>query len=95
MGGHYNPAAEPKADQNLQALKDAQIPVAFRDKCAHLLVDLNKCRRQTFYNPDRCEHERHTFEECEYYCYLQRVEAKKHQVSTLAARKAELEAEQK
>mmetsp|Transcript_8245 Transcript_8245/g.12265 ORF Transcript_8245/g.12265 Transcript_8245/m.12265 type:complete len:96 (+) Transcript_8245:70-357(+) len=95
MGGHYNPAAEPKSEQDLQKLKDAHIPVAFRDKCAHILVDLNKCRRRTFYNPNKCEHERHTYEECQYYSYLQRVEAKKQEDVVMKARKADIEASQK
>jgi hypothetical protein len=81
MGGghhhHINHAAEPKEEQDLESLKAAKIPLAFRDTCAHLLVPLNKCRRETFFNPNKCEHERHTYEECGYYAYLQRVEAKK------------------
>ena len=40
-GGHRNPEAEPRKKQDLAALKEAQIPLAYRDKCAHLLVDLN------------------------------------------------------
>ena len=54
MGGRHNAAAEPKADQDLEALKAAKIPLAFRDKCGHLLVDLNKCRRQNFYSMSQC-----------------------------------------
>jgi hypothetical protein len=77
MGGHhYNPEAEPKKDQNLQAIKDARTPLAWRDTCSHILVDLNKCRRETWWNPNKCEHARHVYEECEYNAYLQRIEAK-------------------
>ena len=79
MGGghhHSNPAAYPKEEQDIAAIKAAKIPIAFRDKCAHLLIDLNKCRRETFWNPGSCGHERHTYEECGYNAYLQRVEAK-------------------
>lgn len=78
MGGHhhYNPEAEPRKEQDLEAIKKAQIPLAWRDTCSHILIDLNKCRRDTWWNPNKCEHERHTFEECEYNAYLQRVEAK-------------------
>jgi NADH dehydrogenase (ubiquinone) 1 beta subcomplex subunit 7 len=82
MGGgghhHVNKEAIPREDQDIKALKDAQIPLAWRDTCGHLLVKLNKCRRQTYYSPHECTHERHTFEECEYNAYLQRVEAKKY-----------------
>ena len=79
MGGghHFNPEAEPKKDQDLQALKDNKVPLAFRDTCGHLLIKLNKCRRETFFSPNKCGHERHTYEECGYYAFLQRVEAKK------------------
>jgi len=79
MGGghHINKEAIPKANQDIEALKDAKIPIAWRDTCGHLLIKLNKCRRQTFYSPNECTHDRHTFEECEYNAYLQRVEAKK------------------
>lgn len=77
--GPRNPAAEPKKDQDLAALKDAKIPLAYRDKCGHLLVDLNKCRRENFFSPNQCGHERHTYEECEYYAWMDRVHIKEHQ----------------
>mmetsp|Transcript_13165 Transcript_13165/g.25142 ORF Transcript_13165/g.25142 Transcript_13165/m.25142 type:complete len:90 (+) Transcript_13165:958-1227(+) len=78
MGGghHVTPGSEPKKDQDLQAIKDARIPIAWRDTCSHILIPLNKCRRDTWYNPDKCGHYRHIYEECEYNAYLQRVEAK-------------------
>eukprot|EP00591_Stephanopyxis_turris_P010393 CAMPEP_0195522496 /NCGR_PEP_ID=MMETSP0794_2-20130614/20716_1 /TAXON_ID=515487 /ORGANISM="Stephanopyxis turris, Strain CCMP 815" /LENGTH=79 /DNA_ID=CAMNT_0040652263 /DNA_START=64 /DNA_END=303 /DNA_ORIENTATION=- len=43
-----------------------KIPVAYRDYCAHLLIRLNKCREQSLYMPWKCEHERHSYEVCEY-----------------------------
>lgn len=79
MGGHghaRNPAAEPKKDQDVEALKAAKIPLALRDKCGHLLVGLNACRREHYFNPNRCGHERHTYEECEYYAWMDRVALK-------------------
>jgi|Transcript_20716 NADH dehydrogenase (ubiquinone) 1 beta subcomplex subunit 7 len=88
MGGghhHHNPEADPKRDQDIQALKDAKIPIAFRDTCGHLLIKLNKCRREALFNPTKCDHERHTYEECGYYAYLQRVEAKVQQDKLEAA----------
>ncbi|KAI2510099.1 NADH dehydrogenase [Fragilaria crotonensis] len=81
MGGgghhHLNKEAMPKKDQDLEALKAARIPLAYRDTCGHLLIKLNSCRRENMFSPHQCGHERHTFEECEYYAWLQRVEAKK------------------
>ena len=81
MGGdshlHYGPEAQPKKDQDLAVLKANKIPLGFRDHCAHLLVDLNKCRRDTFFSPWSCGHERHTYEQCEHILYERRVEMKK------------------
>jgi len=90
MGGnHHSPEAMPKADQDLQLLKDHQVPVAVRDNCAHLLVDLNVCRRQTFFNPDQCTHQRHIYEECQYIAWDRRVQAKKKaKAAELAAAKS-------
>jgi NADH dehydrogenase (ubiquinone) 1 beta subcomplex subunit 7 len=83
MGGHdshrNNPAAEPTAQQDVAALKEAKIPLAYRDKCGHLLIDLNKCRRANFFSPNSCGHNRHTYEECEYYAWLDRVHIKAEQ----------------
>jgi hypothetical protein len=44
----------------------ARIPWAWRDYCAHLLIPLNKCRRQNAYMPWACGHEKHVYEKCEY-----------------------------
>jgi NADH dehydrogenase (ubiquinone) 1 beta subcomplex subunit 7 len=43
-----------------------RIPLAYRDYCAHLLIRLNKCREHETYMPWKCEHERHSYEVCEY-----------------------------
>lgn len=79
-GGHHHgpsPEAQPKREQDLALLKKEQIPLHFRDNCAHLLVPLNRCRRDTWFNPDVCKHERHIYEECEFLAWEKRVEAKK------------------
>ena len=80
MGGghhHHTPGAMPRAEQDLELLKKAQVPLNVRDNCAHLLVDLNSCRRETFFNPAQCQHQRHIYEECQYIAWLARVEKKK------------------
>lgn len=51
----------------------ADIDLAYRDFCAHLLIPLNKCRRENFYLPWKCEHERHAYELCEYKEYKRRL----------------------
>jgi NADH dehydrogenase (ubiquinone) 1 beta subcomplex subunit 7 len=48
-------------------LQNARIDLAYRDHCSHLLIPLNKCRRQTFYMPYECSHERHEYEKCQYF----------------------------
>ena len=60
-----------------QSFEAARLPLSHRDTCGHLLVPLNKCRRQTYYMPFKCGHERHIYEECEYLAYLQRVSMKR------------------
>lgn len=81
MGGghHHSEEAMPLENQDIESLRANQVPTAFRDKCAHLLVKLNQCRRETYFNPDKCTHQRHTYEECEYIAWNQRVAAKKAQ----------------
>ena len=95
MGGghHHSPEAMPRADQDLELLKKHRIPIALRDSCAHLLIPLNECRRETLFNPDRCGHQRHTYEECQFIAWTARVDAKKKMVAD--AKKAELELKSK
>lgn len=88
MGGgahHHSPAAMPVENQDIELLKKNQVPTAFRDKCAHLLVKLNQCRRETYFHPEKCGQQRHTYEECEYIAWTQRVDAKKQQMVAAAA----------
>jgi NADH dehydrogenase (ubiquinone) 1 beta subcomplex subunit 7 len=94
MGGghHHSPEAMPRAEQDVELLKKHQIPIALRDSCAHLLVPLNECRRETFFNPDRCTHQRHIYEECEFIAWSARVDEKK---KILAEAKAKAEQELK
>lgn len=44
---------------NLEATRDemrqAKLPLAYRDSCAHLLIPLNRCRYETYYLPWKCE----------------------------------------
>lgn len=78
MGGghHVNPEAMPRMDQNLAEMEATRMPLPYRDTCGHLLTKLNKCRRETAFMPWKCGHERHTFEECEYIAWNQRVAMK-------------------
>ena len=47
-------------------MAEAQLPLGYRDYCAHLLIQLNKCRSETWYLPWKCEDEKHSWEKCQY-----------------------------
>merc|ERR1719401_1247043 len=66
----YPPPPEMKVTR--EEMKAAQLPINFRDYCAHLLIPLNECRIKTWYSPWKCEHERHAHEHCEYEEYKRR-----------------------
>lgn len=36
-------------------MRDAKVPLAYRDSCANLLIPLNRCRFETYYLPWKCE----------------------------------------
>ena len=56
-----------------EELQNAKISLGYRDFCAHLLIPLNACRRKELYLPWKCEHERHSYEKCEYLEYKRRL----------------------
>ncbi|KAK9844610.1 hypothetical protein WJX74_004608 [Apatococcus lobatus] len=62
---------EMKASQ--EDLRRAKVDIAWRDFCSHLLIPLNQCRRDNFFLPWKCEHERHEYEKCQYFDYKRRV----------------------
>jgi hypothetical protein len=49
-----------------EEMKAARLDIAFRDYCAHMLIPLNACRRENWYMPFKCSHERHAYEKCQY-----------------------------
>jgi len=53
--------------------KAALIPLSYRDHCSALLIPLNVCRRKNNYMTWHCEHERHTYEKCQYDDYMRRM----------------------
>lgn len=36
-------------------MREARLPLAYRDSCASLLIPLNRCRVDTYYMPWKCE----------------------------------------
>jgi NADH dehydrogenase (ubiquinone) 1 beta subcomplex subunit 7 len=59
-----------------QQMAAANLPMHVRDYCAHILIPLNKCRRQTMYLPGGCHDELHSYEICMYKEYERRRQIK-------------------
>ena len=49
-----------------EEMKEARIPPAWRDTCAHILIKLNECRNENYYRMNKCEELRHEYEKCQY-----------------------------
>ncbi|KIJ98742.1 hypothetical protein K443DRAFT_680488 [Laccaria amethystina LaAM-08-1] len=64
-------AASTTASQ--EELKAHRVPLAWRDQCSSLLIPLNLCRKQKLYKPWECDHERHTYDKCQYDDYVRRM----------------------
>ncbi|RVD81677.1 uncharacterized protein DFL_009529 [Arthrobotrys flagrans] len=56
-----------------EQMSEARLPIAYRDRCAGLLIPLNRCRFETMYLPWKCENERHSYEKCQYDEFMKRV----------------------
>jgi len=69
MGGRSTPSNP----ATRQEMSDAKLPMAYRDRCAHLLIPLNECRRETWWAPWKCKDERHSYEKCQYDEFVKRV----------------------
>eukprot|EP00611_Tribonema_gayanum_P007470 TRINITY_DN1684_c0_g1_i2.p1 TRINITY_DN1684_c0_g1~~TRINITY_DN1684_c0_g1_i2.p1 ORF type:complete len:101 (-),score=20.40 TRINITY_DN1684_c0_g1_i2:68-370(-) len=62
-----------------EEMMEARLDLQFRDNCAHLLIPLNACRKDTFMMPWKCQHERHIYEKCQYLDFKRRTEMLKEQ----------------
>lgn len=49
-----------------QQMSDAQLVLQQRDYCAHYLIRLLKCKRDSFPNFLACKHEQHDWDYCEH-----------------------------
>ncbi|KAK3903307.1 NADH-ubiquinone oxidoreductase B18 subunit-domain-containing protein [Staphylotrichum tortipilum] len=56
-----------------EEMREARLPLAYRDSCAHLLIPLNRCRTDNFFLPWKCVDERHSYEKCQYLEFKKRV----------------------
>ncbi|KAH8785406.1 NADH-ubiquinone oxidoreductase B18 subunit-domain-containing protein [Diaporthe sp. PMI_573] len=69
----HDEATEMPRQATREEMRDAKLPLAYRDSCANLLIPLNRCRFETFYLPWKCEQERHSYEKCQYVEFKKRV----------------------
>ncbi|KAI1322133.1 NADH-ubiquinone oxidoreductase B18 subunit-domain-containing protein [Xylariaceae sp. FL0255] len=69
--GHDTYVPPPKVSR--EEMREAKVPLAYRDNCAGLLIPLNKCRQKTWYMPWSCVDERHSYERCQYEEFKLRV----------------------
>lgn len=66
------PVAEPRTPlpaemvATQQQMSDAQLTLEQRDYCAHYLIRLLKCKRDSFPNFLACKHEQHDWDYCEH-----------------------------
>ncbi|KAF0886681.1 NADH dehydrogenase [ubiquinone] 1 beta subcomplex subunit 7 [Crocuta crocuta] len=56
-----------------QQMNDAQLTLQQRDYCAHYLIRLLKCKRDSFPNFLACKHEQHDWDYCEHLDYVMRM----------------------
>uniref|UniRef100_A0A8C9LLD8 NADH dehydrogenase [ubiquinone] 1 beta subcomplex subunit 7 n=1 Tax=Piliocolobus tephrosceles TaxID=591936 RepID=A0A8C9LLD8_9PRIM len=56
-----------------QEMMDAQLRLRLRDSCAHHLIRLLKCKRNSFPNFLACKQERHDWHYCEHCDYVMRM----------------------
>lgn len=56
-----------------QEMNDAQLVLKQRDYCAHHLIRLLKCKRDSFPNFLACKHEQHDWDHCEHLDYVMRM----------------------
>jgi len=71
----YDPSPKvdpPEMIATREEMKEAKVPLPFRNYCAHLLIPLNECRKATFYSPFQCSDLRHAYEKCEFDEYTRR-----------------------
>ena len=47
-----------------------QLPLGYRDYCAHALIPLNRCRVANLYLPWTCQNQKHAYEKCQYEEYV-------------------------
>jgi len=73
--------SDPEMKVTQKQMMDAQLPHHVRDYCAHVLIPLNKCRRDNGYMVWSCKDEMHEYEICMHKEYERRRALQKAQKS--------------
>ncbi|KAI9028683.1 NADH-ubiquinone oxidoreductase B18 subunit-domain-containing protein [Hyaloraphidium curvatum] len=56
----------PEMKVSREDMRKARVPLNRRDYCAHLWIDLEKCRQETYRWPWHCGTEQHNYDYCVY-----------------------------
>lgn len=54
-------------------MRALRVPKELRDYCAHLFKDIEECKKVNFPFIRRCEHQMHTYQQCQYDDYILRM----------------------
>ncbi|XP_020835600.1 NADH dehydrogenase [ubiquinone] 1 beta subcomplex subunit 7 [Phascolarctos cinereus] len=76
-----------------QEMSDAQLLLQQRDYCAHHLIRMLKCKRDSFPNFLACGHEKHIWDLCEHQDYVGRMKEFERERRLLARQKRRAESE--
>jgi NADH dehydrogenase (ubiquinone) 1 beta subcomplex subunit 7 len=74
-----------------EEMSAARLDLQWRDYCAHVLIPLNKCRRQNYSLPFKCVDERHAYEKCQWTQFNRRSKEAKEQLRAARREAAEKE----
>jgi len=64
---------ERKMIATVEEMESASLSADQRDYCAHVLIDLFKCRQQKFPWVVACKHQKHLYEECQHNDWVLRM----------------------
>jgi NADH dehydrogenase (ubiquinone) 1 beta subcomplex subunit 7 len=53
-------------------MRAQNLPLRYRDYCAHFITPINKCRRENYFAPWSCHHEKLDWEKCQHQVWKER-----------------------
>ncbi|XP_067930129.1 NADH dehydrogenase [ubiquinone] 1 beta subcomplex subunit 7-like [Watersipora subatra] len=73
-----------------EEMEAANVPHRYRDYCAHLYIDILKCRKQNAPWFRACNHEKHAYDKCEYEDWVLRMKEYEREKRLIRKRNAAL-----